>query len=84
MKTMKTQFLAMLLLVIAQQAVSQVKISGKVTAIDGSPLPFVNVLILNNVDSSFIKGAVTDELGNFSVENVQKGKYIMRLYNEAQ
>lgn len=42
-------------------------ITGKIVDNQGNPLPFVNVMLLSRPDSAFIKGAVSDELGNFTI-----------------
>ncbi|WP_085946736.1 carboxypeptidase-like regulatory domain-containing protein [Algoriphagus machipongonensis] len=67
-------FLLAFLLVLGVRAQS---ISGKVLEPSGSPLSFANVLLLTTSDSSLIKGAVTDTLGNFAIFNVPSGKYLI-------
>ncbi len=42
-------------------------ITGKIVDNQGNPLPFVNVMLLSRPDSTFIKGAVSDEQGNFTI-----------------
>lgn len=46
----------------------QQKIVGQVVADDGSALPYVNVAVLSNADSSVVQSTVSDENGQFSVE----------------
>ena len=49
-------------------------ICGKVTDEKGTPLPFVNVVLLSLPDSAFVQGAVTDDDGMFRiVTNVNEG-----------
>ena len=52
-------------------------IKGRVQDSDRSPLPFVNVLLLNAKDSSLIKGAVSDTLGVYIIDNIQPGTYLL-------
>jgi len=40
---------------------------GKVVNGQQQPLPFVNVMVLNPIDSSFVQGAVTDDNGQFRI-----------------
>ena len=49
-------------------------ICGKVTDEKGTPLPFVNVVLLSLPDSAFVQGAVTDDDGLFRiVTNANEG-----------
>ena len=43
--------------------------SGRVVDEQAEPLPFANVVLLANADSSFIQGVVTDVNGLFSIDN---------------
>ncbi|PWN07201.1 outer membrane beta-barrel protein [Rhodohalobacter mucosus] len=60
-------------------AISQVQIIGTVSEADNTPIPSANVLILSPADSSLVKGAVTDRDGQFSIENVESGTYIISI-----
>ncbi|MCE7066970.1 outer membrane beta-barrel protein [Dyadobacter sp. CY326] len=60
----------------AQNASAQ--LSGKLTTGLGEPLPFANVLVMYAEDSSFVRGAVTDELGAYVTESVTSGTYLLR------
>ena len=42
-------------------------ISGRVIDEQSQPIPFVNVVLVNSVDSAFIAGAVTKDDGTFSI-----------------
>lgn len=42
-----------------------------------TPLEFASVQLLSVRDSSAIKAIVTDKKGKFSIENVNKGNYIL-------
>ena len=49
-------------------------ISGKVIDTQGSPIAFVNVVLLSMPDSAFVQGAMTDEQGLFKiVTNINDG-----------
>lgn len=52
-------------------------IKGKVLEMDGKPLSFVNVLLLNSSDSSLVKGAVSDALGDYFFDNIGLGNYLL-------
>lgn len=54
----------LLISLVSIQAISQIKVSGKVTSIDdGSPLPGVNVIVKGS-----LAGTVTDMQGNYQLE----------------
>lgn len=42
-------------------------ITGKIVDNQGNPLAFANIMLLSRPDSAFVKGAVSDEEGNFSI-----------------
>ncbi len=61
----------------------QSKISGTVLDQNNAPISFVTVLV-NNVSEEkgasgavFVKGTTTDDLGNFTLENVEHGNYTL-------
>jgi hypothetical protein len=64
-------------LVFSIKAYSQWQLSGKVEESNGKPLPFANVLLLNGKDSSLVKGAVSDGLGAYTINNIHPGNYIL-------
>ena len=68
---------ALLLFGFSIQAFSQVQ--GKVVSEQGAPLAFVNVLLLNATDSTMINGSLSGDDGSFQIENVESGRYILRL-----
>ena len=51
-------------------------ITGKVVDAKGEPLAFANVVLLNRQDSAFVKGAVSGEDGNFSIDSSCNGGII--------
>lgn len=52
-------------------------ISGKVQENNGRPVTGVNVLLLDNRDSAMIKGTVSDGAGEFVINNIPAGKYLL-------
>lgn len=52
-------------------------IKGRVQGDDGKPLPAVNVLLLSSVDSTLVKGAVSDTTGAYTIENIRSGVYLV-------
>lgn len=60
---------------------SQQKISVSGIVVDqenGSPMQFVNVVLLNSADSSIVTGGLSDENGAFRLANINKGEYLLR------
>ena len=57
------------------------QITGMVAAEGGEKIPFANVLLLQAADSSFAKGGLTDDEGRFLFEEVEKGRYLIRISN---
>jgi iron complex outermembrane recepter protein len=60
-------------LLIAQTA----KITGIITDDAKKTLPFANVSLLKTKDSSLIKGALTDSLGQFEFDKLKKNTYLI-------
>ena len=48
-------------------------------SVSGEFLPYVNVAILDSVDSSFVKGAPTNLDGLFEIEGIPAGSYLLRI-----
>ncbi|MEZ4945959.1 MAG: TonB-dependent receptor [Cyclobacteriaceae bacterium] len=66
-----------LLLGISIQSFSQsrnVTVSGIVKD-KNTPLPYVNIVLLNEKDGSFVSGTVSNDEGRFSLANVKPGNY---------
>ena len=60
-----------------QTVQAQTKINGLVTSITDKAVDGVNVLLLNSVDSSLVKGTITKSSGQFGFDNIKPGKYII-------
>lgn len=56
-------------------------IRGKVTDEKKNPLAFASIYVINATDSSNVMGAVTNEAGQFIVENLPYTKYLIRFKN---
>lgn len=54
---------------------SQTMLKGVVQDNRGKPLSFANVLLVKSSDSSYVKGSLSAENGNYFIENVKTGKY---------
>ncbi|WP_157638089.1 TonB-dependent receptor domain-containing protein [Flexithrix dorotheae] len=60
-------------------AVSMAQVSGKIKDINGEPLPFTNVVLIQAQDSTFVKGVVSDLDGHFRIDNIPHGNYFLSL-----
>jgi hypothetical protein len=54
------------------------KISGAVYLQDGKPAEFATVLLCQASDSSLVKGAISNETGQYEIENVAAGDYLLK------
>lgn len=57
----------------------QAQVSGKILVGEGESPAFVNVLLLQALDSSFVKGTQSELEGQFSIEQPAPGSYILQL-----
>src|SRR5690606_11767500 len=53
-------------------------ISGHVKQTDGTEVAFANILLYKVSDTSFFKGAASDEKGFFSFNNIIPNQYLIR------
>lgn len=61
---------------VAKAQVSSVTISGMVkNKTDKSAIPYVNVVVKNEIDSAFVAGTVTNDEGRFSIAGIKPGNY---------
>ncbi|QHT70889.1 TonB-dependent receptor [Rhodocytophaga rosea] len=70
-------YLCLLLLSGSLPCLAQSQVGGIVQEDNGKPLPFATVLLLSANDSLLVKGAITTEAGEYSIEGVQAGSYRM-------
>ena len=61
-------------------ALGQSKLVGIVKDQTDAIVPFANVLLLSPVDSSLVKGEITDVAGNYALSNIKPGKYLLQSY----
>lgn len=54
-------------------------VSGKVIDVDKQPISFANVLLLRQIDSSFVAGTSTDDKGLFEFRNISKEQYLINI-----
>jgi Outer membrane protein beta-barrel family/Carboxypeptidase regulatory-like domain len=54
---------------------AQVTVQGKITDEKNTPQPYVSVALIAARDSHLIKGALTDDMGNFTLPSVSEGHY---------
>lgn len=57
---------------------SQNSLSGLVLDENNQPLEFCNVLLLNNLDSSLIKGEICDKAGKFVFQGLPETNYLLK------
>ncbi|SIT93991.1 Outer membrane receptor proteins, mostly Fe transport [Pontibacter indicus] len=74
---MKSWLLLLLGLSLAGSLQAQYVISGKVLEKAGKGAPFATVTLLQAADSSLVKGALTDEVGQFQLRQLQPGSYLL-------
>ena len=58
---------------------SQTKITGVMTDTLEVPIPFAAVGLFLLPDSNLVKGTITDELGNYSLDKINIGHYILKI-----
>ncbi|MGZ5134858.1 MAG: carboxypeptidase regulatory-like domain-containing protein, partial [Flavitalea sp.] len=70
-------FILLLLLSYSFEVNAQGKIRGVVNDVSGKGIPNANVLLLRPKDSMLLKGAITDPGGNYVLENIKVGEYLL-------
>lgn len=82
MKKIITLIFSLTLLSMALPAfaqVSKVTVSGKIRdKATHHPLPFVNVIVVTAVDSTFVTGTITAENGQYTLEGIKPGDYVLQ------
>lgn len=72
-KKMTRKLLAVASCLMAMTTVTAQSITGKIVDAEGEPLAFANVVLLSRQDSTFVKGAVSGENGQFSIDSECNG-----------
>lgn len=62
---------------LAQTNFTSGKIQGNLLDEKNQALPFANVLLLKAIDSTLVKGTISNEMGNFTFEQVKDHQYII-------
>ncbi len=70
---MVAQFLTLIVLS------AQTLIKGTVADAKNQPVVAANILLLNAKDNAFVKAGITDENGFWSIQNVDKGVYLVKI-----
>lgn len=69
-----------LIFLICFQAFSQNSITGSLIDQNQNPVAFANIILLQASDSATVyKGAVSDEAGNYSFENIAENSYMLQV-----
>ena len=80
---MKNLFLLSLILLCFFQANAQsvkVTLSGTVADVrENKPMPFVNIALKKQADSSFVSGTITSDKGLFSLTDIKTGHYLVEI-----
>ncbi|MCM1110179.1 MAG: outer membrane beta-barrel protein [Clostridium sp.] len=69
--------IALLTLMTTAAALPAANLRGTVTDTGGEPMMQATIRLLAAKDSAFVKGGVTDVSGNYSLQGIKKGKYIV-------
>ncbi|QMW04767.1 outer membrane beta-barrel protein [Spirosoma foliorum] len=74
---MKTLYLffALFITYLPTVSIAQTTLSGSVHTLHNIPLPFATVALLNARDSTLVKGAISQETGVYTFDNVRPGQY---------
>ena len=73
---MKSKVIAWLMLLMTGFSAQAQTISGKLVDEENRPLAYANVVLLSLPDSTFVSGAISDEMGDFRLMKDEKGKLI--------
>ncbi len=65
------------LIILNTPAFAQFQLEGKVKDEAGQAVPFANILLLNQQDSSLVKGTISDTSGHYALEQVKDGTYLL-------
>ena len=76
---MKTILLSVVALFATISTLSAQKIKGTVANADGSAAGFATVMLYNTADSALVKGAITDDNGQYEFEQIPSGHYFINV-----
>ena len=73
-------FLFLIHTVVGFSQITKVTLSGVIKdKLSGAPLPYVNVIIKTESDSSFVSGTVTNEDGRYIIGGISPGNYVLEI-----
>jgi len=81
MKIISTLFVFLITLTTNIAFAQTANITGKTSTENKSPLSFVTISLLKKQDSSLVKVAISNEAGNFTMENIASGNYLLKFTN---
>ncbi|WP_420573149.1 TonB-dependent receptor domain-containing protein [Kordia sp.] len=55
------------------------QINGTVKDVHNAAIPFANVMLYDSDENNLLKGAITDDKGNFSIDVTNNGSYILKV-----
>src|SRR5690606_23542927 len=70
-------FLTNLILLFSLCTTKAQTLIGRIHDVDGKPVSEVNVLLLNTLDSSLVKGAVSTETGTYRIDRIITDNYLL-------
>lgn len=73
------RFVLFLVAAFAVMAIDAAVVKGKIVDAGGSALDFVNVVLTSKSDKASVYGAISDEHGQFVVESVPAGEYVLEI-----
>jgi hypothetical protein len=77
---MKKIFLSVIVILFFQTALfSQGSITGKIVDSIQVPVPFAIIALENSIDSSLVKGTITDENGLYVFNSISAGNYLLKI-----
>ncbi|MFO7826593.1 MAG: carboxypeptidase-like regulatory domain-containing protein [Cyclobacterium sp.] len=63
----------------AFDGIGQSQINGTIQDVSGKPVPYANVLLRTELDSSLTKGAISNESGDYIFTDIPKGEYFVEV-----
>ena len=75
---MKTRGLYLFFLLPITLFAQEFSISGTVKDSNYNPIVYANVVVLSKIDSTIISGAISNETGNYKIENLLANDYIIK------
>lgn len=74
-----TKILALWALLAVTLSAQSQSLKGTVRDSENNPVAFTNVVLLQATDSVPLLGAVTDEVGNYEIQGIKNGEYILKV-----